>query len=260
MIFSDTHCHIYSEQFDTDISPIIQKATEANVARFFLPNIDMDYTNRLHDLSEKYPDQMFPMMGLHPCSVKDDYKDQLNQMEELLFNQKPVKYFAVGEIGIDLYWDKSFLEQQKDAFRTQVDWALKLGIPIVIHVRDAFAEIFELMDELYTPELKGVFHCFTGGKEEAEKIISAYPTFKMGIGGVVTFKNSGLDSVVSEIPISRIVLETDSPYLAPHPNRGKRNEPSYLLYIAEKVANIYSVSLEELSVITEKNTNELFNL
>lgn len=260
MIFSDTHCHIYSDQFDLDLNLTIQKALESNVHRFFLPNIDIDYNNRLHSLYEKYPKHMFPMMGLHPCSVKEDYKEQLSKMEQLLFHEKPVPYFAVGEIGIDLYWDKSFLKEQQDSFKIQVLWATKLGYPIVIHVRDAFNEVFELMDELYTPELKGVFHCFTGNSEQAEKIVLSYPSFKLGIGGVVTFKNSGLDLVVSKIPKSRIVLETDSPYLAPHPNRGKRNEPSFLLYVAEKVSSIYNISLEELSEITEKNTNELFNL
>lgn len=258
MRFSDTHCHVYVEQFDEDRIAALEAAKANNIHRLFLPNIDSSYNARLLELYGNMSDYVYPMMGLHPCSVKSDYLNELAKLKNELFHGK-TPFVAVGEIGIDLYWDKTFFRQQQDAFKMQVEWALELDLPIVIHVRDAFEEIFDLMDQVYTPKLRGIFHCFTGGDLERDKILG-YDQFMFGIGGVVTFKNSGLDKVVADIPIDRIVLETDSPYLAPHPFRGKRNEPKYLLHIAEKVAQTVGVSLEKLSEITEENVNRMFRL
>jgi len=259
MTFSDTHCHVYVEQFDQDQKDTILRANNMNVDRFFLPNIDSKYISRLQKTTNQFPNKMYPMMGLHPCSVKENYLEELNLIEQELFNGQQLNYVGVGEIGLDLYWDKIYLEQQKEAFKIQVNWALKLDIPIIIHVRDAFDEIFDLMDSIYNPKMKGIFHCFTGNELQAAKI-AEYENFKMGIGGVLTFKNSGLSNVLKDVPLNKMVLETDSPYLAPHPYRGKRNEPSYLMLVAEKLAELKNVSLEELSEITEQNTNEVFSL
>ena len=259
MTFSDTHCHVYVKQFDQDQKETILRANNVNVDRFFLPNIDSKYIPRLQKTTNQFPNKMYPMMGLHPCSVKENYLEELNLIEQELFNGQQLNYVGVGEIGLDLYWDKIYLEQQKEAFKIQVNWALKLDLPIIIHVRDAFDEIFDLMDSIYNPKMKGIFHCFTGNELQADKI-AEYENFKMGIGGVLTFKNSGLSNVLKEVPLYKMVLETDSPYLAPHPYRGKRNEPSYLMLVAEKLAELKNVSLEELSEITEQNTNEVFSL
>ena len=259
MTFSDTHCHVYVEQFDQDQKETILRANNMNVDRFFLPNIDSKYIPRLQKTTNQFPNKMYPMMGLHPCSVKENYLEELNLIEQELFNGHQLNYVGVGEIGLDLYWDKIYLEQQKEAFKIQVNWALKLDIPIIIHVRDAFDEIFDLMDSIYNPKMKGIFHCFTGNDLQAAKI-AEYENFKMGIGGVLTFKNSGLSNVLKDVPLNKMVLETDSPYLAPHPYRGKRNEPSYLMLVAEKLAELKNVSLQELSEITEQNTNEVFSL
>ena len=259
MTFSDTHCHVYVKQFDQDQKETILRANNVNVDRFFLPNIDSKYIPRLQKTTNQFPNKMYPMMGLHPCSVKENYLEELNLIEQELLNGQQLNYVGVGEIGLDLYWDKIYLEQQKEAFKIQVNWALKLDLPIIIHVRDAFDEIFDLMDSIYNPKMKGIFHCFTGNELQADKI-AEYENFKMGIGGVLTFKNSGLSNVLKEVPLNKMVLETDSPYLAPHPYRGKRNEPSYLMLVAEKLAELKNVSLEELSEITEQNTNEVFSL
>ncbi|MGY8952148.1 MAG: TatD family hydrolase, partial [Flavobacteriales bacterium] len=242
MTFSDTHCHVYVKQFDQDQKETILRANNVNVDRFFLPNIDSKYIPRLQKTTNQFPNKMYPMMGLHPCSVKENYLEELNLIEQELFNGQQLNYVGVGEIGLDLYWDKIYLEQQKEAFKIQVNWALKLDLPIIIHVRDAFDEIFDLMDSIYNPKMKGIFHCFTGNELQADKI-AEYENFKMGIGGVLTFKNSGLSNVLKEVPLNKMVLETDSPYLAPHPYRGKRNEPSYLMLVAEKLAELKNVSL-----------------
>jgi TatD DNase family protein len=257
MQFSDTHCHIYTEQFDSDRKEVIERANNSGVGRLFLPNIDVASIEGMHNLASANP-SVFAMMGLHPCSVSEDFKQVLNAMEKLLF-EHPKRYVAVGEIGLDLYWDKTYKKEQEDAFRIQVKWAKKLNKPIVIHVRDAFDEILDLMDEIYEPGLSGIFHCFTGGESEVNRIL-AYKDFYFGIGGVVTFKNSGLDKVIPSIPKKRLVLETDSPYLAPHPNRGKRNEPSYINLVAQKLSTVLDMSLIELSAITEENTNRVFQL
>jgi TatD DNase family protein len=255
MILTDTH-HLYSEQFKEDIDEVVQKAINLGISRFFLPNIDSGYTNALLALAKKYPDNMFRMMGLHPCSVKADYQQELEHVEKMLSAHKVV---AIGEIGIDLYWDKTFFKEQQTAFRYQIRLAKANNLPFVIHCRDAFDEIFEILDEENDENMRGIFHCFTGNLEQAQKIIN-YGGFKLGIGGVVTFKNAGLDKVVEQISLEHLVLETDAPYLAPVPYRGKRNESTYLIEIATKIASLKQVSLEEVASITTKNSIEVFGV
>jgi len=254
MILTDTHTHLYTQQFAEDVDEVIAKSIEKGVTRLFLPNIDVASIDGMMKLGEQYPNNCFPMMGLHPTSVTDNYKDDLALMHDW-FNK--YKFCAVGEIGIDLYWDKTHLKEQQDAFRTQIKWAKEMKLPIVIHCRDSFDEIFEIMDELNDDDMRGIFHCFTGTVEQAMHIIN-YGNFKLGIGGVVTFKNSGLDKVVEQVDIKHLVLETDSPYLAPTPNRGKRNESAYIFMIAEKVADIYQITVDEVAKITTKNSVEVF--
>lgn len=256
MILTDTHTHLYSEQFKDDIDEVVQKAIKLGISRFFLPNIDSSYTNTLLALAKKYPDNMFRMMGLHPCSVKADYQQELEHVEKMLSAHQVV---AIGEIGIDLYWDKTFLKEQQAAFRYQIRLAKANNLPFVIHCRDAFDEIFEILDEENDENMRGIFHCFTGNLEQAQKIIN-YGGFKLGIGGVVTFKNAGLDKVVEQISLEHLVLETDAPYLAPVPYRGKRNESAYLIEIATKIASLKQVSLEEVASITTKNSIEVFGV
>jgi TatD DNase family protein len=254
MILTDTHTHLYSEQFKDDIDTVIQNCIEKGITRLFLPNIDSTSIDGMMNLGADYPDNCFPMMGIHPTSVGENYKEELAIMKQWLNKQK---FCAIGEIGIDLYWDKTFLKQQQEAFRTQINWAKERNLPFVIHCRDAFDEIFEILDELNDDKMRGIFHCFTGTVEQANHIIN-YGDFKIGIGGVVTFKNSGLDKVIEQIDIKHLVLETDSPYLAPTPYRGKRNESTYLLGIAEKVADIYNISTEDVAEITTANSVSIF--
>lgn len=256
MILTDTHTHLYSEQFKEDIDEVVQKAIKLGITRFFLPNIDSGYTNALLALAKKYPDNMFRMMGLHPCSVKADYQQELEHVEKMLSAHQVV---AIGEIGIDLYWDKTFFKEQQAAFRYQIRLAKANNLPFVIHCRDAFDEIFEILDEENDENMRGIFHCFTGNLEQAQKIIN-YGGFKLGIGGVVTFKNAGLDKVVEQLDLAHLVLETDAPYLAPVPYRGKRNESAYLTEIATKIASLKQVSLEEVASITTKNSIEVFGV
>lgn len=256
MILTDTHTHLYSEQFKDDIDEVVQKAINLGISRFFLPNIDSGYTNALLALVKKYPYNMFPMMGLHPCSVKADYQQELEQVEKMLSEHQIV---AIGEIGIDLYWDKTFFKEQQAAFRHQIRLAKANNLPFVIHCRDAFDAIFEILDEENDENMRGIFHCFTGNLEQAQKIIN-YGGFKLGIGGVVTFKNAGLDKVVEQINLEHIVLETDAPYLAPVPYRGKRNESAYIIEIATKVANLKQVSIEEVAKITTINSKTVFGV
>ena len=254
MILTDTHTHLYAEQFNEDIDAVIKKCIDKGISRLFLPNIDSSSIEGMMGLKHRYPDNCFPMMGLHPTSVKANYKEELSLVEDWL-SKHP--FCAIGEIGIDLYWDKSLLKEQQDAFRYQIELAKKHQLPFVIHCRDSFDEIFEILDEMNDDKMRGIFHCFTGTIEQANHIIN-YNDFKIGIGGVVTFKNSGLDQVVAQIPIEYIVLETDSPYLAPAPHRGKRNESTYIYQIAEKVADIYQLSIEEVAAITTKNAKDVF--
>ncbi len=254
VILTDTHTHLYAEQFNNDIDIVIKSCVEKGIERLFLPNIDSSSIKGMIALEDKYPNNCFPMMGLHPTSVKSNYKKELSLVEEWL-NKHP--FCAVGEIGIDLYWDKSLLKEQQEAFRYQIALAKKHNLPFVIHCRDSFDEIFEILDEMNDDKMRGIFHCFTGDIEQANHIIN-YGGFKIGIGGVVTFKNSGLDKTVEQISLEHLVLETDSPYLAPVPYRGKRNESTYLYNIAEKVADIYNLSIEEVAKITTANSKMIF--
>ena len=253
-MFIDTHTHLYSEEFNADRANVIKKAISAGVTKLFLPNIDSTSIDGMLALEKEYPQNCFPMMGLHPCSVNENVEAELKLVGDWLAKRK---FSAVGEIGIDLYWDKTFFEQQKMAFRKQIDWALQYDLPIVIHCRDAFDEIFEILTA-YQKLPKGIFHCFSGNLEQANKIIE-HTQFKLGIGGVVTFKNSGLDKVVEQIDMKHLVLETDSPYLAPVPFRGKRNESGYLMMVAEKVAQIKNSSIAEVAEITTKSAEEIFS-
>ena len=254
MHFTDTHTHLFSEEFETDIDQVIQKSIEAGVNKFYLPNINSKTIAPMMDLCEKYPNNCFPMMGLHPSYVKDDFEEELTLVEEWHSKQS---FVAVGEIGIDLYWDKTYLKQQQEAFRRQINLAKKLHLPIIIHVRDSFNEVFEIIDELNDDTLFGIFHCFTGTYDQAMKIIG-YGGFKLGVGGVITFKNSGLDKVISKVELEHLVLETDSPYLTPAPFRGKRNESSFLPLIAQKLADVKQVAIEKVAKITNKNANQVF--
>lgn len=249
----DTHTHIYLEEFDEDREEMIQRALDSGVEQFFLPNIDSSSITRMLDLEEAYPGRCFAMMGLHPCSVKENFKEELAIVREWL-DERP--FCAVGEIGIDLYWDKTFLEQQKEAFLIQVDWAKELGVPIVIHSREATDILIELVEQAKDERLTGVFHCFSGTEEQARRIIGL--GFYLGIGGVVTFKNAGLDKVMEKAGLEHVVLETDSPYLAPVPRRGKRNESAYVRLVAEKLAAIKGISFREVAEVTTKNAERLF--
>ncbi|MDE3742712.1 TatD family hydrolase [Maribacter polysaccharolyticus] len=255
MIFTDTHTHLYSEAFDGDRDEVIQNALQKGIKRFFIPAIDSTYTEAMFALEAAYPGHMFLMAGLHPTHVKENYKEELGHVEKLLAQRK---FYAVGEIGIDLYWDKSFLKEQQEAFRHQIRLAKKYHLPIVIHCRDAFDEIFEILEEEKGNGLYGIFHCFTGSLEQAEKAISY--NMKLGIGGVVTFKNGKIDTFLGQVDIKHIVLETDAPYLAPVPYRGKRNESAYLIDVADKLADIYGVDTQELSRVTTKNSIDVFGI
>lgn len=254
MILTDTHTHLYSEQFNGDIDLVINNCLGKDISRLFLPNIDSSSIQPMLALAKKYPKNCFPMMGLHPTSIKKNYQKELELVEEWL-NKK--QFCAIGEIGIDLYWDKSTLTIQQAAFRYQIELAKKYNLPFVIHCRNAFDEIFEILDELNDEKMRGIFHCFTGTLEQAQHIIN-YGDFKIGIGGVVTFKNAGLDKVVEQLDINHLVLETDSPYLTPTPYRGKRNESTYLYEIATKLADIYHQPIEEIAAITTNNSIEIF--
>lgn len=256
MQLTDTHTHLYASQFDEDRDEMITKCFDNNITRLFLPNIDRTSVKGMLSLVKKYPKNCFPMIGIHPCSVNENWEEELAEYVELLKTQK---FYAIGEIGIDLYWDKSTLGVQQKAFEAQIILAKKEKLPIVIHARDSFDEIFEIIDKHNDEDLTGIFHCFTGTLEQANKIIN-YKGFKIGIGGVVTFKNAGLDKVVAQVPLKHLVLETDSPYLAPHPNRGKRNESSYLNLIAEKIADLHGISNEKIAEITTKNSREVFGI
>jgi len=255
MIITDTHTHLYSEQFDDDRVEIIQKAIDVGVSRFFIPAIDSTYTESMLQLEKDYAKYVFLMMGLHPTSVKENFLEELVFVKQWLDKRN---FYAVGEIGIDLYWDKTFLKQQQDAFKTQIEWSKEKNLPIVIHCRDAFDEIFEILEEVKDEKLNGIFHCFTGTLEQAQKAISF--NMKLGIGGVVTFKNGGINKFLNEIDIKNIVLETDSPYLAPTPFRGKRNESSYIINILDTLVNIYKLTPQEIADITTQNSKNVFRI
>ncbi len=252
----DTHTHLFVDAFDSDRNEVVKKAIESGVEKLLLPNIDVDTISAMNQLAAEFPKSCFPMMGLHPSSVKEDWEDQLAVIEREIFTKK---YIAVGEIGMDLYWDKTFVQQQAEAFRRQVNWAKELKIPIAIHARDAFDEIFTILDELNDDNLTGVFHCFTGNVDQANHALS-YGGFKLGIGGVLTYKKAGLDETLKSVPLDALILETDSPYLPPVPYRGKRNESSYIVHIAEKLTDVYNVPLKEIERVTTENAIELFQL
>ena len=255
MILTDTHTHLYSEAFVEDQDAMMQRAMEAGVQRFFVPSIDASYTQAMYDLEAKYPDQIFLMMGLHPTHVKENYLEELHHVAEQLNKRK---FYAVGEIGIDLYWDRSFLQQQQDAFVSQINLAKKHGLPIVIHCRDAFDEVFEILEQENDEKLFGIFHCFTGTLDQAHKAIGF--GMKLGIGGVATFKNGKIDQFLDQIALEHIVLETDAPYLAPVPYRGKRNESAYLVQVSEKLAQIYGVGQDSIAQITTATSKTVFGI
>ncbi len=255
MIITDTHTHLYSEAFDEDRDQIIENALNNNVKRFFIPAIDSTYTDAMLDLESKYPDYMFLMMGLHPTHVKDNYKTELEHVEDML-NSRP--FFAVGEIGIDLYWDKSTLAIQQEAFKYQIQLAKKHKLPIVIHCREAFDEIFEVLETEKDDDLFGIFHCFTGDISQAKQALSY--NMKLGIGGVVTFKNGKIDQFINQIELKNIVLETDAPYLAPKPYRGKRNESAYIINVLNRLSELYGYSKEEIAKITTENSKQIFGV
>lgn len=255
MILTDTHTHLYSKEFDNDRIQTIQKAIDQKITRFFIPAIDSGHTSSMYELEKIFPGNIFLMMGLHPTSVKENFEEELQHVEEQFATRD---FYAVGETGIDLYWDKSFLKQQQEAFRFQIRLAKRKNLPVVIHCRDAFDEIFEVLESEKDDELFGIFHCFTGDYEQAQTAMSY--NMKLGIGGVVTFKNGGIDKFLDMIPIENIVLETDAPYLAPAPYRGKRNESSYIEIIARKIADIYGLNLNEVAEITTQTSRSVFKV
>ena len=255
MIITDTHTHLYSEAFDEDRNEMIDRAIDQGVSRFFIPAIDSEYTEAMLQLEKHYPDNMFLMMGLHPTHVKDNYKEELKHVEDMLAKRP---FYAVGEIGIDLYWDKSTLGIQQEAFKHQIRLAKQYKLPIVIHCREAFDEIFEVLESEKSDDLFGIFHCFTGTLEQAHRAISY--NMKLGIGGVVTFKNGKIDTFLNQIDLKHIVLETDAPYLAPVPYRGKRNESTYVIKVLEKLVDVYGVSLKDIAAITTQNSKDVFKV
>lgn len=250
----DTHSHIYSEDFDADRSEVIRRAQEAGVTKIIMPNVDSESLPGMLETERMFPDVCLAAIGLHPTSVKENYLDELALVKSELERRK---YMAIGEIGIDLYWDKTFYTEQVFALQTQVQWALDSNLPVIIHVRDSHKETIEALQPFKNKGLRGVFHCFTGSSKEAEEI-AELGDFMLGIGGVVTFKNSGLAGNLKDIPLTKLVLETDTPYLAPVPFRGKRNEPAYTAFICNKLAEVYQVSVKEIDEITTRNAEKLF--
>ena len=254
-MITDTHTHLYSEQFDEDRQEMMQRAKDAGVSRFFIPAIDASHTDSMMKLENEFPNDVFLMMGLHPSSVKENYLEELAHVREWIDKKD---FYAIGEIGIDLFWDKSFLLQQQAAFKTQIKWAKEKKLPIVIHCRDAFDEVLEILEIEKSDDLRGIFHCFTGTLEQAKQAISY--NMKLGIGGVATFKNGKINKFLNEINIKQIVLETDAPYLAPTPFRGKRNESSYITNVIDKLVEIYGISFQEIAEITTQNSKEVFGI
>jgi len=252
-MFVDTHSHIYCEEFSTDREEAVSRAVNAGIGHIILPNIDSSSIKPMLDLTDTSPGYFLPMIGLHPTSIKEDFRKELEIIEYWLTKRK---FCGIGEIGIDLYWDKTFISEQIEAFRIQIGWAKKLKIPVAVHVRESFAEVMDVLREEKDDSLRGVFHSFTGTIEQAGQILEL--GFKIGLGGIVTFKKSGLDIVVPEIGLRNILLETDSPWLAPVPHRGQRNECSYLPSIAAKIAELQNVTVEEVARVTTQNALELF--
>lgn len=256
MILTDTHTHLYSEEFQNDRNEMMQRAIDLGISRMFVPSIDSTYTSKMYDLEKQFPSTVFLMMGLHPCYVKPEtFEAELRHVETELARRN---FHAVGEIGIDLYWDKTTLDIQKAAFRHQIRLAKKYQLAINIHCRDAFDEIFEVLETEKSDDLFGIFHCFTGDIHQAQHAIDL--NMKLGIGGVVTFKNGKIDQFLNQVDLKHIVLETDSPYLAPVPHRGKRNESSYTLLVAQKLSEIYGIPLEKIAEITTENSKSVFGV
>jgi TatD DNase family protein len=251
----DTHTHLYLNQFKDDVDLVIERAKNAGIDKFIFPAIDSSYFKDMHELRNRYPENIYLMSGLHPVSVKDNYKEELNLVLKSLETHN---YVGIGEIGIDLYWDKTFLKQQQEAFEFQIRLAISNNLPIVIHCRDGFDEIFEILDAEKCSKMRGIFHCFTGTLVQANRAINL--GFNLGIGGVVTFKNGGIDKFLNKIDIKNIVLETDAPYLSPVPHRGKRNESFYVTYILKKISELYALNEQEIAKITSKNALEIFNI
>lgn len=251
----DTHAHLFVSEFETDIDDVILRSKNNNICRIVLPNIDFTSIEALHLLCNKYPSMLYPAMGLHPCSVKSE--EDIHRLSEIEINIQNHSYVAIGETGIDLYWDSTTLPLQKINFARHIQWAKTYNIPLIIHVRNSFREVFEMLDTHYDPILRGVFHCFSGGEAELEKILS-YHHFYVGIGGILTFKKSPLPALIKKIPLEKIVLETDAPYLAPLPHRGKRNESSFLPFIAQKLAGLLDLPLEKIAEHTTENAMKLF--
>jgi TatD DNase family protein len=254
-MYIDTHTHLFLREFNPDLNEVIERAFSSGVAKMFLPNIDRKTISPMLDLSRSYPGKLYPMMGLHPTSVKENYREELGIIEKWFSGEK---FYAVGETGIDLYWDKTHLKEQKDSLIQHIRFARNYDLPLVIHSRAAFDEIFQILDQELTGNERGIFHAFTGTYEQAKKIFEY--GFMIGIGGIITYKNSGLDKVIVKTGISQVVLETDAPYLAPVPQRGKRNEPSFIQYIAQKIADLLDVETQEIERITSTNALEMFRL
>jgi len=256
MNFIDTHSHLFLEEFAEDLPLVIQRAKAAGVSRIYMPNIDCSTIKPLLETVARFPDYCFPMIGLHPTSVNADFRGELSTMRKML--EQPNSFVAIGEVGMDLYWDQTFLQEQMDAFDTQVQWAAEYNLPLVIHSRDSFDEVYQVIKRNEEKELRGIFHSFTGTKEEADQLLQ-FEGFYLGINGVVTFKKSTLPEVLKSVPLDRIVLETDSPYLTPVPNRGKRNESANVKDTLLKLAAIYQCPAEEVAEITTRNASKVFN-
>ena len=249
----DTHTHIFVEEFDLDRAEVIQRAKDVGVEKFVLPNIDSQSISALKKTVAEYPDEMLPLMGLHPTSVKENWQEELEIIKQELDKGS---YKGIGEIGIDLYWDKTFIKEQQEVFQTQLRWAKQKNLAVSIHIRNAFDEVFEIVEQEKSPQLTGVFHCFTGTLEQAQRAIDL--NFYLGIGGVVTFKNGKIDKFLHEIPLHNLVVETDAPWLSPTPFRGKRNEPAYIKYVVDKLQEIYQMDRKELECVLFNSGNNLF--